>query len=210
MGFWKTAGWIAAGVGAVVAAPVTGGGSIAAVIGAAGTTTAAGVAVGAAAGLAGSTLTDDSKDKARREGRNEGRAEKAQEVSKLKTALQQQESHFASHKDYEDYLIALTTVGMACAACDGVIDPAEKQDINEFITGIAGTKLPESVKTRILEITESLPTFNTAFKAAEPYMNSDEDKQNFIDVIESTMYADGNVSEREERFLEAWKHKLAA
>ncbi|CAE6879551.1 TerB family tellurite resistance protein [Vibrio parahaemolyticus] len=210
MSFWKTAGWVAAGIGAVVAAPVTGGGSVAALIGAAGTTTAAGVAVGAAAGLAGSALTDDSEDKARAEGRNQGRAENAAKVNKLKTALEKQEKHFGAHKDYEDYLVALTTVGMACAACDGHIDPVEREDIDLFVAGIAGTKLPDSVKNRIQEVTKSTPSFNTAYEAAKPFMKTAEDKQNFIDVIESTIYADGDVHEREERFLDAWKTRAAA
>ncbi|GFO61041.1 hypothetical protein GMST_33660 [Geomonas silvestris] len=58
MSVWKSLGWVAAGVGAIVAAPITGGGSLAVLIGAAGTTTAAGVALGAAAGLAGKTVFD--------------------------------------------------------------------------------------------------------------------------------------------------------
>lgn len=67
MSFLKCLGWAAAGVAAVVAAPVTGGGSIAAVIGALGTTTAAGAAIGAAGGLGAKAIfdaaADDSGDK---------------------------------------------------------------------------------------------------------------------------------------------------
>ncbi|WP_052470670.1 TerB family tellurite resistance protein [Vibrio owensii] len=210
MSFWKTAGWIAAGIGAVVAAPVTGGGSVAALIGAAGTTTAAGVALGAAAGLAGSALTDNSEEKARAEGRNQGRAEKAKEVEKLKSALEQQERHFASHKDYEDYLIALTSVGMACASCDGHISQEEQTEIQEFVAGIASSKLPDSVKKRIKDITNDQISLNTAFELAKPFMKSAKDKQDFLDVIEMTMEADGYVSGKEKLFLESWKIKAAA
>ncbi|MGR5461256.1 tellurite resistance TerB family protein [Vibrio alfacsensis] len=210
MSFWKTAGWIAAGIGAVVAAPVTGGGSVAALIGAAGTTTAAGVAIGAAAGLAGSALTDNTADNARAEGRNQGRAEKAKEVEKLKVALEQQERHFSSHKDYENYLVALTSVGMACAYCDGYVSKIERSEIQEFVAGIASSKLPESVKKRIEEITNSKISLNTAFELAKPFMKTAEDKQVFVNVIQSTIYADDRVSEKEEKFLEAWKFKAAA
>lgn len=210
MGFWRTAGWIAAGVGAVVAAPVTGGGSVAALIGAAGTTTAAGVAIGVTAGLAGSALTDDSKEKARSEGRNQGRAEKAKEVEKLKVALEQQEKHFSSHKDYEDYLVALTSVGMACANCDGHISEEEQKEIKEFISGISVSKLPVSLKRRLEEIINTEISLNTAFELAKPFMRTEQDKQDFLDVIEMTMLADGYVSEKEEQFLESWKLKAAA
>ena len=210
MSFWRTAGWIAAGVGAVVAIPFTGGGSIAAVIGAAGTTTAVGVAVGAAAGLAGSALTDDSEERARKEGRSEGRSEKAIEVEKLKVALEQQERHFSSHKEYEDYIVALTSVGMACAACDGIISKVEQTEIREYVAGIASSKLPISVKKRIEAITMSKVSFNTAFALAQPFMKSSQDKKDFQDVIELTMIADGHISEKEQLFLEAWKVKAAA
>lgn len=210
MSFWRTAGWIAAGVGAVVAVPFTGGGSIAAVIGAAGTTTAAGVAVGAAAGLAGSALTDNTKERAFNKGKNEGLAENAIDTEKLKVALEQQERHFLSHKEYEDYIVALTSVGMACAACDGLISKVEQTEILEYVAGIASSKLPVSVKKRIEAITMSKVSFNTAFALAQPFMKSSQDKKNFQDVIELTMAADGHISEKEQLFLEAWKVKAAA
>lgn len=58
MSFVKFLGWTAAGVAAVVAAPVTGGGSLAALIGAAGTTSLAGAAIGAAGGAAVGAIAD--------------------------------------------------------------------------------------------------------------------------------------------------------
>ncbi len=210
MSFWKKAGWIAAGVTAVVAAPVTGGGSIAALVGAAGTTTAAGVAIGAAAGLAASELTDDSVDRARSEGRNEGRAENAIKVKKIENILSKTLEKFDKNQDREDYLMAIITVGMACAACDGEIDPDEEKDIKEFVLGACQLGLSESIKNRIKEVTESSPSLNTAFEIAKPFMDTEEAKQNFLDVIELAMHADNFVSEREKRFLESWKNKVAA
>lgn len=52
MGLFKCLLWAAGGVGAVVLAPATGGGSLAVLVGAAGTTTLAGAGIGAAGGLA--------------------------------------------------------------------------------------------------------------------------------------------------------------
>jgi hypothetical protein len=49
---FKSLAYVAAGVGAVILAPATGGTSIAALIGAMGTTTATGLAIGAGVGVA--------------------------------------------------------------------------------------------------------------------------------------------------------------
>jgi len=62
MSFLKSLGWAAAGVAAIVAAPVTGGASLAAIIGAAGTTTAAGAALGALGGMAAKGVYDAATD----------------------------------------------------------------------------------------------------------------------------------------------------
>jgi len=209
MSFWKTAGWIAAGVGAVVAAPVTGGGSIAAVLGAAGATTATGVAIGAGVGLVGSALTDDSKDRAKEEGRREGLAERAIETSKLKTALEEQQSYFSSQKEYFDFILALQTVGMACAACDGEISVDEQQEINEFVGGIASSELPQNIKDEVLNISNSRPTIGTAFQLAKPFMQTAEQKDSFEQLIIMTIHADGEVHSSEEVFLDAWKSMAA-
>jgi hypothetical protein len=50
MGFFKCLAYVAGGVGAVILAPVTGGGSLALAIGALGTTTVAGAVIGAGIG----------------------------------------------------------------------------------------------------------------------------------------------------------------
>ena len=62
MGFWSTLGWVAAGVGAVAVAPMTGGGSIAALVGATGTLTAGGAALGAATGATVASLAAPDED----------------------------------------------------------------------------------------------------------------------------------------------------
>lgn len=209
MSFWSKVGWIAAGVGAVVAAPVTGGGSIAALVGAAGTTTAAGVALGAAGGLAASSLVGESTEEAEKRGRKEGRAQSSVEIEKLSKAFEQQAQHFSSHQEYFDYIIALQTVGLACAVCDGRITKAEREEIDEFIAGVASSKLPDSVKQKIAKVAKTRPTIDTAFELAKPFMKTAEQRQDFEDLIESTMLADNRVHPKEEAFLKNWK-KMAA
>lgn len=66
---FKSLAYIAAGVGAVILAPATGGTSIAALIGTMGTTTAGGLAIGAGVGAAAAAL--DNKVQRRKKARNE-------------------------------------------------------------------------------------------------------------------------------------------
>ncbi len=209
MSFWKKAAWVAAGVGAVVAAPVTGGGSIAALVGAAGTTTAAGIALGAAGGLAASSLTEESKKEAENRGRREGRAQSSVELDKLSKAFEQQAKHFSSHQEYFDYIIALQTVGLACAVCDGRITASERAEIDEFIAGVASSKLPASIKKKISKVAKTRPTIDTAFELATPFMKTKEQRQDFEALIESTMLADGRVHPKEEAFMKTWKQMAA-
>ncbi len=205
MSFWSKVGWVAAGVGAVVAAPITGGGSVALLVGAAGTTTAAGVALGAAGGLAASSFLGESTEEAEDRGKREGRAQSSVEINKLAKAFDKQAKHFSSHEEYFDYIIALQTVGLACAVCDGRIMAAERAEIEEFVSGVASSKLPESIKQRIAKVSKTRPTIDTAFELAKPFLSTKEDKRNFEDLIELTMLADGRIHPKEEAFIKSWK-----
>jgi hypothetical protein len=60
---FKSLAYVAAGVGAVILAPATGGTSIAALIGTMGTTTAAGLAIGAGVGAAAAAVDNELRRK---------------------------------------------------------------------------------------------------------------------------------------------------
>jgi hypothetical protein len=75
----KSLAYVAAGVGAVILAPATGGTSIAALIGAMGTTTAAGLAIGAGVGATAAAV--DSEVQRRKNTREELERAKRQSIS---------------------------------------------------------------------------------------------------------------------------------
>lgn len=212
MGFWKVLGGAALGVGAIAAAPFTGGGSI---LGAAtlagslagGTAVAAAVGAGATGAIIGANMDDN--DEAENRGRRAGKAESAAKVSKVVKAMDKQTAHFSSHQDYFDYIIALQTVGLACAVCDGRITAEERAEIDEFIAGIASSKLPDSIKQKIAKVAKTRPTIDTAFELAKPFMKTAEQRQDFEDLIESTMLADNHIHPKEEAFLKNWKQMAA-
>ena len=94
MGFFKCLGYVAAGVGAVVLAPATGGSSIALAIGALGTTTAAGAAIGVGLGATAAavdhavTSNNEAKENAYRRGVSEGKRAGEQAAQRLSANAQ--------------------------------------------------------------------------------------------------------------------------
>jgi len=212
MSFWKILGGVAVGVGAVAAAPFTGGGSL---LGAAslagslagGTAVAAAVGAGATGAIIGANMGGD--EEAVNRGRREGKAESSVKINKLAEALNAQAAHFKSHQDYFDYIIALQTVGLACAACDGHISEEERSDIDDFIAGVSSTKLPESIIKRIYEVSLTHPTIDTAFELAQPFMETPEQREIFENLIELTMAADEHIDSKEEAFFKTWKQMAA-
>ncbi|MGL6001903.1 MAG: hypothetical protein ACRCZ4_07380, partial [Plesiomonas sp.] len=115
---------IAVGVGAVAAAPFTGGGSllggvslIASLSGAG--TIATAVGAGAVGGLVGAAVADSDEEEvkqAKEKGRAEGRAESAVQMEKLLNKLSQALEKLKSHDEHFKAIIAMEAVGVSCAA----------------------------------------------------------------------------------------------
>lgn len=105
MGWSSVLGWTVAGVAAVVAAPVTGGGSLAVLIGAAGTTTLVGAAFGAATGAAVGAAVDavfgdddEEKRRAEREAAEERAKRTASEEKRARETKAYEEERAAWHE----------------------------------------------------------------------------------------------------------------
>lgn len=212
MNFWKIAAGAAIGIGAIAAAPFTGGGSIigaatlASSLAGAGTiaaATAAGVA-GAGAGYAMSKADDKRAD----EHRNEGRKEAEEDIKTLQNALNEYQSKLSSSKQYFDLLIALSAVGFATANCDGEICEKERLQIADFVTGVATSNLPDEVKSIIKTFEVSPPSLSQAFELANKLPDYPNDL--FEEVINVVMHADGVVHASEERFKRQWLALSAA
>ncbi|HAS3655844.1 TPA: TerB family tellurite resistance protein [Vibrio cholerae] len=231
MSFWKILGGAALGVGAVAAAPFTGGGSV---IGAAtlaaslGTTGAlASAAAAAAAGAyAGKKLSDsdnEKKNKAYNSGKADGEAETRAKMQstievleeKLSAAINEMKKQaklLDSVESYYKQLLALEVLGVAVAWCDGKCTTEERAAIDNFVQGINRSGLPKHYIERAQNIAQDaesgrcIPNVNDAFKeVTEAHIDMKTCEQ----VIMLVSLADKEHCDDEYAFLQAWK-QLAA
>lgn len=203
MGFGKIFGLALLGVAAVAAAPFTGGGSIlgAASLGAslagAGVATAGAGAVGAAAGVILSRKEEEEEEK-----RKEVMANLNKKAEKYENAFKEAIAEFHGDKEYFNYIIACTAIGMSVANADGEIAEEELLEINEFVGGIASSNYPKHVKAAISKLKENPPTFSEAIRYLEKVNSSNYDS--IRDLIEVVIETDGVRHEKEKAFLEAY------
>ena len=215
MSFWKILAGAAIGVGAVAAAPFTGGGSVlgaatlVASLSGAGTAAAA-VGAGVVGGAVGASI-GDGNGKKYTEGYNEGqrqaKAETDARLAKLSERLEKALARATATQRHFDAILAMHAVAISCAHCDGEIHPAEISHIEMFITGIAGSTAPEDLKQRICDMYEHPPGIQEAFECAR---DSGVEMSVFDDIIDLVIQADGVMHDQETVFLGAWRALRAA
>jgi hypothetical protein len=215
MDMWgKILAGVAVGVGAIAAAPFTGGGSllggatlITSLTGAG--TIAAAVGAGAVGGVVGAAIAEnDNNEEAqiKSEGRAEGRAESSARIDKLENKLSQALEKLKSHDEHFKAIIAMEAVGVACAACDRDFSDNEREEIGEFVKGMAAQNIPKDVKDRIQSIYDNPPTVEEAFLLAK---GSGIPLDVYEDMIRFVMEIDG-IKPEEEAFVHAWSQLKAA
>ena len=205
MGFGKILGLAALGVAAVAAAPFTGGGSLfgaatlAGSLAGAGAIAAAGTAgaVGAGVGYALSR-----KEEEEEQVKNEKIAELSKKAEKFEEDFKRAISQFQGDKEYFNYIIASTAMGMAIANADGQISNDELIEINEFVGGMASSNYPQHIVYTITQLKDNPPSFNEAMKYLEKVNVSNyESIRSFIELV---IEADAIIHEKEKAFLEAF------
>lgn len=204
----------AVGVGAVAAAPFTGGGSllggaslIASLTGAG--TIAAAVGAGAVGGVVGAAVADSDdkeKEQIKDQGRAEGKAENALQIEKLANNLSQALEKLKSHDEHFKAIIAMEAVGIACAACDGDFSDNEREEIGEFVKGMTAQSIPKDVKEKIQSIYDNPPTVKEAFLLAK---DSGMSLDVYEGLIRFVMEIDG-IKPEEEAFVLAWNQLKVA
>lgn len=202
MGWGKVLGLAALGVGAVAAAPFTGGGSLlgaATIAGSLGTAgaVAGAVGAGAAGAYAGKKLSDmDEEEKRVQETKI---AEYNQKAQKSEEALKEHEKH-------TNMILALSALGCAMANADGDISPEEIIELNEFVGGISSQGYPTHIVKQIEDMISNPPTFNEAM-AHLSKVDSIEypELRNFLVMI---MESDDVAHKKEEAFLQAFDIKV--
>lgn len=205
MGFGKILGLAALGVAAVAAAPFTGGGSLfgaatlAGSLAGAGAIAAAGTAgaVGAGVGYALSR-----KEEEEEQVKNEKIAELRKKAEKFEEEFKRAISQFQGDKEYFNFIVASTALGMAIANSDGEISNDELIEINEFVGGIASSNYPQHIVTTITQLKDNPPSFNEAMKYLEKVNISNY--ESIRSLIELVIEADGIIHDKEIAFLEAF------
>lgn len=205
MGFGKILGLAALGVAAVAAAPFTGGGSLfgaatlAGSLAGAGAIAAAGTAgaVGAGVGYALSR-----KEEEEEQVKNEKIAELRKKAEKFEEEFKRAISQFQGDKEYFNFIVASTALGMAIANSDGEISNDELIEINEFVGGIASSNYPQHIVYTITQLKDNPPSFNEAMKYLEKVNISNY--QSIRSLIELVIEADGIIHDKEIAFLEAF------
>lgn len=205
MGFFKCLGYVAAGVGAVVLAPATGGSSIALAIGALGTTTAAGAAIGVGIGATAAAVDHavTSREESYRQGVAAGnKAGEADAQEKYQAKINYLIERLKQYQDTDQKLIGLYAVGLSVANSDGVICEEETLELEAFVSGCMASHMPLHFKEVIAELKASPPSFEQAINFAR---NARLSKQDIDDVVDVVASADGYMSFSEEIFIDKWK-----
>lgn len=205
MGWGKILTGAVIGVGAVAAAPFTGGGSI---LGTAALTSslagagtiAAATGLGVAGAAIGGAMSDNDREEGKEEGRIEGKAEVQVQIAKLEKKLQSSLKALKSNDEHFQAIIALEAVGVACAACDGDFSANEKEEIGEFVNGMMEQSIPVKVKEKIQRVYDNPPTVEEAFTMVQ---ESGIEMETCEELIKFVMQIDG-IKPEERVFTHAW------
>ena len=211
MGFFKYLGYGLAGgilgVAAVAAAPFTAGGSL---LGAATLATslagAGAVAAGTATVVGGAGILLARNEEEENKNKDEKIAGLRKKAEKLEEEIKRVIFQFQGDKEYFNYIIASTAIGIAIANADGEISNDELIEINEFVGGIASSNYPQHIVYTITQLKDNPPSFNEAMKYLEKVNVSNY--KSIRSLIELVIEADGIIHEKEKAFLEAFDSSI--
>lgn len=212
--YWRVLGGAAIGVGAVAAAPFTGGGSLVGGATLLGSLAGAGtIAVAVGAGVAGAVVAanldgDEEAHKAGVEaGRKQAKAEHLAEITKLNQELDKAVQSLKLAGKHFNAIMALNAVAVATANCKGGISEEDREVIEQFITGVATGAIPGIVMAKIESLYQQPPTIKEAFILAK---ESGMDMSIFDEIIKLLVFSKATVHPQEAAFMQAWNSLKAA
>lgn len=158
-----------------------------------------------------------SNDKARNEGRNEGRQEQKAEDLKIINDLKDDNiklskqnielksknkslEDFASYEAYDNYLIAAFAVSISMIKSNKLISK-EEEEVLDLIAGVPVDKLPTIIRTKVKEMYNNPPSFNTAVKFVDKV---DKEYLSELDNLLKEIKWIGNGLEEKQAFYVAW------
>lgn len=198
MGIGKMLALAALGIGAVAAAPFTGGGSILGAATLAGSLAGAGaIAAATGAGAAGAglgyVLSRNEKDEM---------DEKDEAIAKMAIKAQKGENIAKQHEKHTNLILALSALGFAMANADGKISPEEAEELDLFIGGLSSQAYPEHITNQLRELKSNPPTFVEALKYLE--LVESVEYSEIRNLLVAVMESDGFSDEKEVAFLGAF------
>lgn len=199
---WHILGGAALGVGAVAAAPFTGGGSVVGAATLASSLAGAGtIATAVGAGTVGAAAAhalskDDEEDITEK-----AEVEYLLKIQEYEKRLNKAFDLIRGNAQFFDSLLALEAVGFAIAACDGEISQEEQVIISTYARGANHANYPLKYKKMSEDLHRNPPSVREAFHMAK---NSGLDLSLFNDLIRILIEADGVEHESELVFEEAW------
>lgn len=214
MGYWKIFAGAAIGVGAIAAAPFTGGGSVlgaatllGSLSGAGALAAGAGVA-GAAAGAILSNKEEKRYDEARDEGYQQAKAEHAIQLSKLQEQLTEMMTDIAKR---EQFIVTAFALGICCAYADGHICETELDELDYLVAGIGKSEmLSATTQKQIFDMKMNPPNLTTVWGMIKKHKFDTEQHLNiFSTIVELVVQADQIEAEEEKEFLEQWNTLVA-
>lgn len=137
-------------------------------------------------------------------GEAKAKAEYSAKFDKLESLLKAELDKRYANLRYFELVVALTAVGMACAACDGEVSPEERNDIEEFIGGISVAALPAEIRARLDLLAKNPPNLATAFELVKQYQPDSMDL--FDEVIRLVIGSDGRTTPEEIHFRAEWEN----
>ena len=206
MGYIMILSGAAIGVGAIAAAPFTGGGSILGAATLASSLAGAGtIAAASGAGVAGAVTGKYISDKEAKKIQTELDTEKVKHELEKQEMISKMDQVLKDTTKFYEYVIAMHAIGLATANADGHLSNEESEEIEEFISGIMSSKLPVNVKNQIRVMAENPPSLPTAYELLKRVDMTEKGWRDVDDLIEIVIQADGYVDERESELKKSWQ-----
>lgn len=202
MGWGKILTGVAVGVGAVAAAPFTGGGSILGAVTALGSLAGAGTIAGAVgAGVvgaaAGAVLSEEEEAK---------EAAQEREVAEANRKADKFQTMASEHEKHTNLILALSALGIAMANADGHISKEEREELDEFVGGLSSMDYPDHITKQIDAFVSNPPSLNTALSYLKKV--GAVEYPEIRNLLVMVMEADGDIADEEKAFLVAFDEKV--
>ncbi|HDT6079587.1 TPA: hypothetical protein QHC28_004285 [Aeromonas veronii bv. veronii] len=219
MGFWtKVIGGAVIGVGAIAAAPFTGGGSLlgaatlASSLAGAGALAAGAGAAGAAAGAVMDRREKEEEERKARQAKQRGEQEAdARNAIKLDKLRDEITNVLRTVEVRENFLVTAFAVGICAANADQEICYEEREEIETLVAGLGKLEfISEASRARVEAWYDNPPNLNTVWKIIEKN-GLDQPKyiSIFSNIVEMIIWADGERNYDEHEFTEAWNSLVA-